>query len=51
MAYYKRLGARERVETGNAAWLNFIMDREALARFLHGKEHGEEEASGGGAVV
>jgi GNAT superfamily N-acetyltransferase len=40
--YYKRLGARERVETPDAAtpntpskWLSFIMDKDALQKFVH----------------
>ena len=32
--YYKnKLGARERQETGDAKWLNFIMDRKQIAEF------------------
>ena len=31
--YVNRVGARERVETGDAKWMNMIMDRAALAKF------------------
>eukprot|EP00049_Salpingoeca_infusionum_P027639 m.33538 g.33538 ORF g.33538 m.33538 type:complete len:176 (+) comp9636_c0_seq2:94-621(+) len=32
--YTKRLGARERVETNDAKWLNIIMNRQEVAAFL-----------------
>eukprot|EP01043_Picozoa_sp_COSAG02_P048563 COSAG02_NODE_4783_length_4984_cov_29.067086_1_plen_97_part_00 len=32
--YKERLGARERLETGEAKWLNYIMDRDAIDKFL-----------------
>lgn len=32
--YKERLGARERIETGDAKWLNYIMDRDAIDKFL-----------------
>ena len=32
--YRERLGARERLETNDAKWLNYIMDREAIQKFL-----------------
>ncbi len=32
--YVKKLGARERVEDNDARWMNFIMDRAAIARFV-----------------
>jgi diamine N-acetyltransferase len=36
--YYKtKLGARERMETGNAKWVNFIMDRSQIAAFVEAK--------------
>ena len=36
--YYKnKLGARERQETGDAKWLNFIMDRKQIAEFAASK--------------
>jgi hypothetical protein len=32
--YTQRLGARERLETNDAKWLNMIMDRPAIGKFL-----------------
>lgn len=32
--YKERLGARERIESGDAKWLNYIMDRDAIEKFL-----------------
>jgi hypothetical protein len=32
--YRERLGARERLGTNDAKWLNYIMDREAIQKFL-----------------
>eukprot|EP00730_Choanoeca_flexa_P014646 TRINITY_DN6481_c0_g1_i1.p1 TRINITY_DN6481_c0_g1~~TRINITY_DN6481_c0_g1_i1.p1 ORF type:complete len:167 (+),score=23.64 TRINITY_DN6481_c0_g1_i1:63-563(+) len=32
--YTKRMGARERLETNDAKWLNMIMDKEAISKFL-----------------
>ena len=43
--YYKsKLGARERIESADAKWLNYIMDREALRKFLHPEAEPEPAA-------
>ena len=44
--YYKsKLGARERIESADAKWLNYIMDREALRKFLHPEQVEPEPAA------
>ena len=40
-----KLGARERIESADAKWLNYIMDREALRKFLHPEQVEPEPAA------